>query len=126
MSYDNAYNGALFATNDSNTLAGPFQLPNVETRLRAVAHLGEGRHRLAIHAMRKDGKGLKQQPVVAGWIARANGSNPDGPVARGSLERSGKRVSLVVWKITTSDGTACYQIKPDRLNEATPSELPEL
>lgn len=129
MEYDNRYNGALFATRDPSTLAGPFQIEDPDAKLRVVCTLngaGDGRHDVAVYAERADGKGLKKKPVARGWIKRFNSSNESAPVAKGHLANSAKRVQLAVWKITTPDGTPCYQIKPDRLADETPTDIPEL
>ncbi len=128
MSYDNAFNGALFATRDTDTLAGPFQLTTDGERLRVVCKLngaGDGRHALAVYAERKDGKGLKAKPVATGWMKRFDSRNESAPVAKGHLANSSKRVNLAIWRIQLDDGRHCYQIKPDKM-EADIPELPEL
>lgn len=129
MQYDNRYNGALFATRDPATLAGPFQIEDPEAKLRAVCLIngaGEGRHDLAIYAERKDGKGLKKKPVARGWIQRYRSNNEHAPVAKGYVANASKRVQLAIWRITLADGRECYQIKPDRMSDDTPTHVPEL
>lgn len=125
--YDNSYNGALFATRDPETLAGPFQLSNVDAkRLRTVCTLkDDGKHHLAVYAERADGKGLKAKPVATGFIKRYRSRNEKSPVAKGVLRGKERTVPLAIWHVTAGDGTPCYQIKPDRLSSET-TELPEL
>lgn len=129
MEYDNRYNGALFATRVEDTLAGPFQIEDPNAKLRVVCTLngaGEGRHALAVYAERADSKGLKKKPVATGWIKRFRSNNDAAPVAKGHLGNQSKRVQLAVWKITTPDGVECYQLKPDRMSDDTPTTIPEL
>lgn len=129
MEYDNSYNGALFATRAEDTLAGPFQIEDPDAKLRVVCTLngaGDGRHSLAVYAERADGKGLKKNPVARGWIKRFRSNNNDAPVAKGHLANASKTVNLAVWKITTPDGVECYQLKPDRMSDDTPTTVPAL
>lgn len=127
--YDNRYNGALFATRDPSTLAGPFVLDDEHDgpALRVVCTLGDrAEHTIAVYAERADGKGLKKKPVAAGTIRRFNSRNESAPVAKGHLANRDKRVNIVLWRVVGRDGVPCYQIKPDRLTDETPTELPEI
>lgn len=125
MTYDNRYNGALFPTRDPATLAGPFTLDDESRPLRVVCQLSDagGVHMLAVHAERKDGKGLKKKPVAKGTIRRNTGR---GPIARGRLSNGQRSVDIVLWHKRLGDGRTCYQIKPDTVTDHTPDEVPAL
>lgn len=130
MEYDNRYNGALFATRDPSTLAGPFTLSDEpdEPRLRVVCNLAEagGSHTIAVYAERADGKGLKKKPLARGTVRRNSSRNEAAPIARGYLANRDRRVPIVLWHVTGHDGVPCYQIKPDRISNETPTDLPSL
>ena len=122
--YDNAFNGAVFPTNEFGIMAGPFELSE-GTKARAVLEkdgCGTGLHSLSVYRQRRDGSLGKQ--LYTGLLRRYKSDNPKAPIAIGFISSGKQRIEVCAW-LKSDLVDKYYQIKPDwlRSERAEPFDI---